>query len=127
MASSEDEVSGRLTDQEVYMMEMKILNAKCDKCVLSFLQYIQTNRFNFIGKTSATEAETIVLEKNIVQTVLIGLPNWLYQTFVSIQRALPDPPNLEALILAEELDLLLTNCWTAEVYLEVNLFINTST
>ena len=25
--------SGRLTDQEVYMMEMKLLNAKCDKSV----------------------------------------------------------------------------------------------
>ena len=35
--------------------------------------------------------------------MLIGLPK-SYQTFVSIQRALPDPPNLVDLILAVELE-----------------------
>ena len=45
--------SGRLTDQEVHMMEMKILTAKSDRNVLSYVQYIQTHRFNFISKSNA--------------------------------------------------------------------------
>ena len=95
--------SGRLTDQEVHVMEMKVLTAKCDKNVPSYVQYIQTHRFNFISKTNADEAKTVALDKKIVQTVLIGLPK-SYQTFVSIQRALSEPPNLAALIEAVEIE-----------------------
>ena len=46
--------SGRLTEQEIFMLEMKILTAKCEKNVLNFLQFIQTHRFSFISKTTAT-------------------------------------------------------------------------
>ena len=72
--------SGRHTDQEVYVMEMKVLTAKCDKNVPSYVQYIQTHRFNFISKTNADGPQTVALDKKIVQTVLIGLPK-SYQTF----------------------------------------------
>ena len=37
--------SGRLTDQEAHAMELKVLTAKCDKNVPSYVQYIQTYRF----------------------------------------------------------------------------------
>ena len=85
------------------MMEMKILTAKCDRNALSYVRYIQTHRFNFISKTNADEPQTAALDKKIVQTVLIGLPK-SYQTFVSIQRARPDPPTLVALFEAVELE-----------------------
>ena len=51
--------SGRLTDQEAHVMEMKVLTAKCDKNVPSYVQYIQTHRFNFISKTNADEEQTV--------------------------------------------------------------------
>ncbi len=66
--------SGRVTDQEAHVMEMKVLTAKCDKNVPSYVQYIQTHRFNFISKTNADDEQTVALDKKIVQTVLIGLP-----------------------------------------------------
>ena len=53
--------------------------------------------------SSARRTQTVALDKKIVQTVLIGLPK-SYQTFVSIQRALPEPPNLAALIEAVEIE-----------------------
>ena len=95
--------SGRVTDQEAHVMEMKVLTAKCDKNVPSYVQYIQTHRFNFISKTNADEEQTLALDKKIVQTVLIGLPK-SYQTFVSIQRAKDHPSTLAALIEAVEIE-----------------------
>ena len=95
--------SGRLTEQEIFMLEMKILTAKCEKNVLNFLQFIQTHRFSYISKTTATEAQTLLLDKKIVQVILNGLPK-SYQTFVSIQRGLEEPPTLEALISAVEIE-----------------------
>ena len=95
--------SGRVTDQEAHVMLMKILTAKCDKNVPSYVQYIQTHRFNFVSKTNADEEQTVALDKKIVQTVLIGLPK-SYQTFVSIQRAKAEPPTLADLIEAVEIE-----------------------
>ena len=95
--------SGQITDQEAHVMEMKVLTAKCDKSVPSFVQYIQTHRFNFISKTNADVEQTVALDKKIVQTVLIGLPK-SYQTFVSIQRTKEAPPTLAALIEAIEIE-----------------------
>ena len=45
----------------------------------------------------------MIMDKKIVQMMLNGLPK-SYQTFVSIQRALHEPPNLEALTLSVELE-----------------------
>ena len=70
---------------------------------MNFLQFIQTHRFSYISKTNATEAQTLLLDKKIVQAILNGLPK-SYQTFVSIQRGLEEPPALEALISAVEIE-----------------------
>ena len=95
--------AGGLTPQETFLLEMKILNAKCDKNVLSSLQYIQTRRHAFITKTQADEATTLVLDNKIVQVILNSLPK-SYQTFVGIHRGQPQPPTLEALIVAVEIE-----------------------
>ena len=95
--------SGRLTDQEAHAMELKVLTAKCEKNVPSFVQFIQTNRFNFISKTNADADQTVALDKKIVQTVLMGLPK-SYQTFVSIQRAKDEPPILADLFEAIDIE-----------------------
>ena len=56
-----------------------------------------------VSKIQANEEETIFLDKKIVQMILNSLPK-LYQTFVSIQRALTEPLNLEALTTAVEIE-----------------------
>ena len=66
--------AGGLTPQEIFLLEMKILNTKCDKNVLFSLQYIQTRRYAFITKTQADEAATLVLDNKIVQVILNLLP-----------------------------------------------------
>ena len=39
--------AGEITPQEKFMLETKIFKARCDKNVLSSMQYIQTHRYNF--------------------------------------------------------------------------------
>ena len=98
-----EKYAGEITPQEKYMLEMKIFKAKFDRNALSSLQYIQTHRYNFITKTQADEDATEALDNKIVQMILNGLPK-SYQTFVGIQRGLAEPPTLEALIKAVEIE-----------------------
>ena len=96
--------AGGITPQETFLLEMKILNAKCDKRdVSSSLQYIQTRCHAFITKTQADEATTLILDNKIVQVILNSLPK-SYQTFVGIHRGQPQPPTLEVLIAAVEIE-----------------------
>ena len=92
-----------LKPQEIFNLEMKIFGAKCgEKTVTSYVQYIENARFNFITKTHLDDENTISLDKKIVQLILNGLPK-SYQTFTFLQRALEEPPELQDLIQAIEI------------------------